>query len=204
MSKSVSRAARKRADSSEPGMLMQTWRDLGIRPAGAVHFLRLASAAASDLPPIVARLDDAEIASRIAVWRAANKPLDALFLQRTPPADALRRFGLTHWAAGNPRAASVVLATAAAVAPDDAALWLDLGSTLHAAGEAAAARPVFDRALALDFEPGARMAWPGAGRQPAFRQGLRRSGLPGRVGTRSEARRSRLRPRPSVLRAATL
>ncbi len=159
MSKSVSRAARKRADSSEPGMLMQTWRDLGIRPAGAVHFLRLASAAASDLPPIVARLDDAEIASRIAVWRAANKPLDALFLQRTPPADALRRFGLTHWAAGNPRAASVVLATAAAVAPDDAALWLDLGSTLHAAGEAAAARPVFDRALALDSSPA--RAWLG-------------------------------------------
>jgi hypothetical protein len=46
-----------------------------------------------------------------------------LFLQQTPPAQALRRFGLTHWAAGNPRAAGIALATAAAIAPGDAALW---------------------------------------------------------------------------------
>ncbi len=159
MTKSVSRASRKRSVSDEAGALLQSWQGLGIQQAGVEHFPPLANAPKSDLPSIVARLDAAEIASRIAAWRATNKPLDALFLQQTPPADALRRFGLTHWAAGNPRAASIVLATAAAIAPDDAALWLDLGSTLHAAGDAAEARSVFDRTLALD--PTLARAWLG-------------------------------------------
>jgi predicted TPR repeat methyltransferase len=159
MTKSISRAARKRTGSTEGGALLQSWQDLGIQSAGGEDFRPLAKGAAFDLPQIVARLDAAEITSRIAAWRAANRPLDALFLQETPPADALRRFGLTHWAAGNPRAASVVLATAAAIAPDDAALWLDLGSTLHAAGDAAEARSVFERALALD--PAPARAWLG-------------------------------------------
>ncbi|MGD0642088.1 MAG: tetratricopeptide repeat protein, partial [Roseiarcus sp.] len=159
MTKSVSRASRKRSVSDEAGALLQSWQGLGIQQAGVQHFPPLANGARSDLPMIVARLDAAEIASRIAAWRAGNRPLDALFLQQTAPADALRRFGLTHWAAGNPRAASVVLATAAAIAPDDAALWLDLGSTLHAAGDAAEARSVFERALALD--PAPARAWLG-------------------------------------------
>ena len=159
MTKSISRAARKRTGSTEGGALLQSWQDLGIQSAEGEDFRPLAKGAAFDLPQIVARLDAAEITSRIAAWRAANRPLDALFLQETPPADALRRFGLTHWAAGNPRAASVVLATAAAIAPDDAALWLDLGSTLHAAGDAAEARSVFERALALD--PAPARAWLG-------------------------------------------
>jgi predicted TPR repeat methyltransferase len=159
MTKSVSRGARKRSSSNEGGALLQSWQDLGLETADAGHIPPLPSAANLELPQIVARLDAAEITARIAAWRAGNRPLDALFLQRTPPADALRRFGLTHWAAGNPKAASVVLATAAAIAPDDAALWLDLGSTLHATGEAAEARPVFERAIALDPEPA--RAWLG-------------------------------------------
>ena len=52
-----------------------------------------------------------------------------------------------------------MLATAAALAPDEAALWVDLGSTLHAAGDAAEARSVFERALALD--PAPARAWLG-------------------------------------------
>ncbi len=59
----------------------------------------------------------------------------------------------------NARAASDILAVAAALAPNDAALWLDLGSTLHACGEAAEARPAFERALALDS--GLARAWLG-------------------------------------------
>lgn len=159
MTKSVSRAERKRPRPHEAGALLQSWRELGIQPTAAALIPPLASVAAFDLPQIVARLEAAEITARIAAWRAANRPLDALFLQRTPPADALRRFGLTHWAAGNPKAASVVLATAAAIAPDDAALWLDLGSTLHAAGEAAEARSAFERTIALD--PELARAWLG-------------------------------------------
>ncbi|MGO4870515.1 MAG: tetratricopeptide repeat protein [Roseiarcus sp.] len=157
MTKSVSRVARKPAEANEPGALLQSWRHMGIQPADAGHFPPLANAATFDLPPIVANLDAAQIASRIAAWRAANRQLDVLFLQATPPADALRRFGLTHWAAGNPRAASLVLATAAAMAPNDAALWVDLGSTLHAAGDAVEARSVFERALALN--PAPARAW---------------------------------------------
>ena len=111
------------------------------------------------LPPVVSRLDAAEIGSRIASWRAASAPLDALFLQGIPPAAALRRFGLTHWSMNNVRAASAILAVAAALAPNEAALWLDLGSTLHASGEAADARPAFERALALDL--GLARAWLG-------------------------------------------
>jgi predicted TPR repeat methyltransferase len=159
MTKGVSRTARRRRGFDEAGALLQSWQHLGVQPADAGQFPSPANAADFDLPPIVARLDAAEIASRIAAWRAASKPLDALFLQHTPPAQALRRFGLTHWAAGNPRAASVVLATAAAIAPDDAALWLDLGCTLHAAGGAADARVVFERALFLD--PAPARAWLG-------------------------------------------
>ena len=101
------------------------------------------------LPPVVSRLDAAQIADRIAIWRATSAPLDSLFQQGAAPADALRRFGLTHWSMGNPLTASVILATAAALAPDDAALWLDLASTLHASGQLAEARPVFARVVAL-------------------------------------------------------
>lgn len=157
MPKSVSSAPRKPPGAREAGALLQSWRALGVNPVDVGNFPPPATLAAFDLPPIVARLDDAEIASRIAAWRAGAASLDALFLRQTPPADALRRFGLTLWSAGNPRAASVVLATAAALAPDDAALWLDLGLTLHAAGGAADARPVFERALALD--PAPARAW---------------------------------------------
>ena len=159
MMKSVSRGARKRSGPNEGGALLQSWQDLGLETTDAGHIPPLPSAVNFDLPQIVARLDAAQIAARIGAWRAASRPLDALFLQGTPPADALRRFGLTHWAAGNARAASIVLATAAAIAPDDAALWLDLGSTLHAAGDAAEARSVFERTIALDPEPA--RAWLG-------------------------------------------
>jgi predicted TPR repeat methyltransferase len=158
MRKGVSRTARERRGFDEAGAMLQSWLDLGVQPVDAAQFPAPANAD-RDLPPVVARLDAAEIAARIATWRAANKPLDSLFLQQTPPAQALRRFGLTHWAAGNPRAASIVFATAAAIAPDDAALWLDLGSTLHAAGRVAEARVVFERALLLDPTPA--RAWLG-------------------------------------------
>jgi len=149
----ASRAVAPRPGSSAAGALIEAWRELGPQAAEIDVVPALAPSEALDLPDIVARLTSIEIASRIAAWRAASRPLDALLAQHTPPADALRRFGLTHWTAGNPRAASIVLATAAAIAPGDAPLWLDLGFTLHAAGEPAEARSVFERALALDPAP---------------------------------------------------
>ena len=150
-------AERPRANGA--GALIEAWRELGGRPAPIGDIPRLADVDGLDLPEIVAHLDAHEIAARIAAWRSASPPLDGLFLQNVPPADALRRFGLTHWTAGNPQAAAIALATAAALAPDDAPLWLDLGFTLHATGEAAQARSVFERALALD--PTSARGWLG-------------------------------------------
>jgi len=159
MVRGVSAAARERGREQESNAGLQAW--LGADPSlyDSPDFVAYAAGGEPTLPPVVSRLDAAEIASRIASWRAASAPLDTLILQGIPPAAALRRFGLTHWSMKNVRAASAILAVAAALAPNDAALWLDLGSTLHASGEAAEARPVFERALALDS--GLARAWLG-------------------------------------------
>ena len=162
-SRAWSEAFRRRR-ASAPGSKTRTRGfTLGLKPIpdsrDSLAFVPYAAGGDPTLPPVVSRLDAAEIGSRIASWRAASAPLDALFLQGIPPAAALRRFGLTHWSMNNVRAASAILAVAAALAPNDAALWLDLGSTLHASGEAAEARPAFERALALDS--GLARAWLG-------------------------------------------
>jgi predicted TPR repeat methyltransferase len=150
MVRSVSAAARERGREQGSNAGLHAWFSADPGQHESRDFVVYAAGGEPTLPPVVSRLDAAEIASRIASWRAASAPLDTLFLQGIPPAAALRRFGLTHWSMNNVRAASAILAVAAALAPNDAALWLDLGSTLHASGEAAEARPVFERALALD------------------------------------------------------
>jgi predicted TPR repeat methyltransferase len=153
MTRDVAQGPRKRAEAEDAGALLQSWRGLGVRASDAAHRPRLARSPATDPPAVVAHLSAAEIGKRIAVWRKASPSLDALFLQGAPPADALRRFGLTHWTAGDARAASQAFATAAALAPDNAALWLDLAYTLHASGDPAQARAAFEWALALDPTP---------------------------------------------------
>ena len=150
MVRGVSAAAQVRARKQDSDAGLHAWLETDPRERESLAFAPFATSGDPDLPPVVARLDAAEIGSTIAAWRAASAPLDALFLQGVAPAAALRRFGLTHWSLNNPRAASAILAVAAALAPNDAALWLDLGSTLHACGQAAEARPAFERALALD------------------------------------------------------
>lgn len=159
MVRGVSAAARERGREQESNAGLHAWFGADPSQHESLDFVAYAAGGEPTLPPVVSRLDAAEIASRIASWRAASAPLDTLFLQGIPPAAALRRFGLTHWSMNNVRAASAILAVAAALAPNDAALWLDLGSTLHASGEAAEARPVFERALALDS--GLARAWLG-------------------------------------------
>jgi len=146
-----------REQDSNPGL--HAWMETDARQRESLAFAPYAAGGDPTLPQVVSRLDAAEIGSLIASWRAASAPLDSLFLQGIPPAAALRRFGLTHWSMNNVRAASAILAVAAALAPNDAALWLDLGSTLHASGEATEARPAFERALALDS--GLARAWLG-------------------------------------------
>lgn len=152
-------AARGRDRSETPDAAVSAWIEADPGRSESLAFAPFATGGDATLPPVVARLDAAEIGARIGQWRAASAPLDALFLQNIPPAAALRRFGLTFWSMKNAQAASTVLAVAAALAPNDAPLWLDLGSTLSASGAAADARPVFERAVALD--PSLARAWLG-------------------------------------------
>jgi predicted TPR repeat methyltransferase len=159
MVRGVSAAAREHARENTTTAGLHAWLETDSSQRDSLASVPYAAGGDPSLPTVVSRLDAAEIGSRIASWRAVSAPLDALFLQGIPPAAALRRFGLTHWSMNNVRAASAILAVAAALAPNDAALWLDLGSTLHASGEAAEARPVFERALALDS--GLARAWLG-------------------------------------------
>lgn len=159
MARGVSTAARGGDGAQNSEAALHAWLETDPRARESLAFAPFATGGDAALPPVVARLDAAEVASCIAQWRAASAPLDALFLQGIAPAAALRRFGLTHWSMNNPRAATAILAVAAALAPNDAALWLDLGSTLNACGEAAEARPAFERAAALD--PTLARAWLG-------------------------------------------
>ncbi len=159
MSRSVSSATHGRAGSPSSSAAARAWLETDAGLDEAVGLLAPASGGEAPLPSLIARLDAAQIADRIAIWRATSPPLDALFQQGAAPANALRRFGLTQWSMGNPLTASVVLATAAALALDDAALWLDLASTLHASGNPVEARPVFERVVAL--EPRFARGWLG-------------------------------------------
>jgi predicted TPR repeat methyltransferase len=143
---------------SDNTALTAAWLASGSPQTETGHFPRL-EPQHSDLPRIIADLGAGEVAARIAAWRASNVQFDALFYEKTPPAQALRRLALTQWAAGYPRIASVVLATAAALSPDSAPLWQELGFTLQAIGERFDAREAFERSLALD--PAPPRAWLG-------------------------------------------
>jgi predicted TPR repeat methyltransferase len=144
--------------SDDSAVLTASWLASGSPQAETGRFPRL-EPQHSDLPRIVAELGAGEIAARIAAWRAANGQLDALLRENAPPAQALRRLALTQWSAGYPRVASVILATAAALSPNSAPLWQDLGFTLQAIGERSDAREAFERSLALD--PAPARAWLG-------------------------------------------
>ncbi len=94
---------------------------------------------------------------RLARWRAAFPALDAVVRSGVAPGAALRRLGLTFWAAGEAKAACEALGEAVVWAPRDAAGWLDLGFARRAAGEPAAALEAFETSAAL--APGVARAW---------------------------------------------
>jgi len=158
MSKAFAQLSGDPSVSDGAAVLTASWLASSAPQANAVSIPR-SEPQRSDLPRIIADLDADEIAARIAAWRADSRQLDALFRENAPPAQALRRLALTQWSAGYPRVASVILATAAAIAPDSAALWLELGFTLQAAGDQSDAREAFERSVALD--PAPARAWLG-------------------------------------------
>ena len=98
-------------------------------------------------------VDAAQAQARIEIWRAADRGFDALLRGGAPAPIALRRLALAHWSGGNPRLAAIMLATAAAVAPERAEIWLDLGGALRAIGDPGQAKIAFERSLALDPQP---------------------------------------------------
>jgi predicted TPR repeat methyltransferase len=102
---------------------------------------------------LVASIDAAQADARIDIWRAGDAAFDHWLRLGVAPSAALRRLALGHWAAGNPRLASIMLATSVALDPYRAEAWLDLGLTLQAIGEASQARRALQRSLAIDPEP---------------------------------------------------
>lgn len=101
-------------------------------------------------PPLfVAEIASEHIEARVAAWRASHSGFDAILREGAPVEQGLRRLALTHWTHGNPRLASLILSTAAAVAPEAAEIWLDLGFTLQAIGDREHARSAFAEAVWL-------------------------------------------------------
>src|SRR5271170_2595240 len=154
----MSKASAQSSRSENPVVRTASWLTSGA-PQPHVGGSPVLEPERSDLPRIIADLGAGEIAARIAAWRAGNRQLDALFRENAPPAQALRRLALTHWSAGHPRLASVILTTAAAISPDSAPLWQELGFTLQAIGDRPGAREAFEWSLALD--PAPARAWLG-------------------------------------------
>ena len=109
MVRGVLATAREHARGQDSNAGLQAWFETDANQRDSLAFVPYPAGGDPALPPVVSRLDAAEIGARIASWRAASAPLDALFLQGIPPAAALRRFGLTHWSMNNVRAASAIL-----------------------------------------------------------------------------------------------
>lgn len=98
----------------------------------------------------------AEVESAVAVWRGMHHPLDQL-LRQLPAETALRRFGLALWEGGQLKAAIHILLAAAALAPEEAAIWRDLANLLCADGRHDEAQAAIEMALAKD--PAQPQSW---------------------------------------------
>lgn len=96
-------------------------------------------------------------ADRLAQWRRSFPALDALIRSGAAPGAAMRRLGLTFWAAGETNAAVEALDEAVTLAPQDAAAWLDLGFARRAARLTREALQAFERAAELS--PQVARAW---------------------------------------------
>ena len=105
----------------------------------------------------LAELPNNEAARRLAKWRQAFPGLDSLILSGSSPASAMRRLGLTFWAAGQMAAAVEALGESVELDPGDAAVWLALGFARRACGETREALAAFERAAEL--APRVARAW---------------------------------------------
>jgi predicted TPR repeat methyltransferase len=122
----------------------------------SVALPELHAPSAPTAPPLAGPPRD-ELAERLGRWRSAFPALDALILSNTPPAAAMRRLGLTFWAAGQPAAAAEALGDSVALDDRDGAVWLDLGFSRRACGRSSEALEAFERAAELT--PGVARVW---------------------------------------------
>ena len=82
MVRGVSATARERAREQDSNAGLHAWLETDAHQRESLAFAPpYAAGGDPTLPLVVSRLDAAEIGSRIASWRAASAPLDALFLQ---------------------------------------------------------------------------------------------------------------------------
>lgn len=109
-----------------------------------------------DLPLFVASLEATAVAELFQRWGLAHPALDVWLREGASRSGALRRLALTLWSRGDADGASRMLTAAAALAPDDAAIWLDLGYVLQAVGDRFHALQACERAATLD--PGSARA----------------------------------------------
>ena len=98
-----------------------------------------------------------EAAQRLEKWRRAFPGLDSLIISGASPASAMRRLGLTFWAAGQTVAAVEALGESVALDPGDSAVWLDLGFAHRACAQTRDALAAFVRAAEL--APHSARAW---------------------------------------------
>ncbi|MGO9484337.1 MAG: methyltransferase domain-containing protein [Rhodomicrobium sp.] len=90
-------------------------------------------------------------------WRAEHPQLDVMLGRKTPPARALRFLGLQQWSEGRLEAAIRLLSAAAALEPDSAAIWGDLGGAYYAMNRPQEARACM--ATSLDKDSMQPSAW---------------------------------------------
>ena len=95
-------------------------------------------------------------AAELRALRDAHPQLAAHLARGVEPAKALRHFGLTAWSRDEPALAVEALQAAAALAPEDAAIWADLSGAHYACAQLNDARACLGRSLALDDDAPAR------------------------------------------------
>ena len=185
---------------------LHAWLQTDARSTRIVRLRPYAAGGDPSLPPVVSRLDAAEIGSRIASWRAASPPLDALFLQGIaagrrpapvrpdPLVDGQRARGQRHsrrrprrWRPMTQRCGSTSASTLARLRR----------GCRGASGVRAGAR------ARSGARPALGLAWRWSPTRLPTQRGSR-TRFHGGAAARPAALRSRLRPRPAVLRAAAL
>ena len=92
-----------------------------------------------------------DIDQSLSRWLAEYPQLSAMISREAEPARALRYFGLQEWSHGRLEAALSLLSAAAALKPDAAVAWSDLGGAYYAMNRLEEARSCTLTSLDKDY-----------------------------------------------------